>query len=52
VDPGVEWSKPDAASARTTWRSVGESFQAPFPRFTPMLAEPEDDVLAYANFHT
>src|SRR5215470_2874473 len=42
--------QPDAASARTTWRMVGDSFRARFPRLTAMLAEAEDDVLAYANF--
>src|SRR5690349_3246903 len=42
--------QPDAASARTTWRAVGDSFRSRFPRLTSMLAEAEDDVLAYANF--
>jgi putative transposase len=42
--------QPDAASARTTWRTVGESFRGRFPRPTAMLTEAEDDVLAYANF--
>lgn len=42
--------QPDAASARTTWRAVGESFRSRFPRLTTMLAEAEDDVLAYAQF--
>ncbi len=42
--------QPDAASARTTWRAVGDSFRPRFPRLTAMLAAAEDDVLAYANF--
>jgi putative transposase len=42
--------QPDAASARSTWRTVAESFRARFPRLTAMLAEAEDDVLAYADF--
>jgi len=42
--------QPDAASARTTWRAVGDSFRLRFPRLTTMLAGAEDDVLAYANF--
>jgi transposase-like protein len=42
--------QPDAASARTTWRAVGESFRSRFPRLTTMLGEAEDDVLAYADF--
>jgi putative transposase len=42
--------QPDAASARTTWRVVGDSFRSRFPRLTTMLAEAEDDVLAYADF--
>ena len=42
--------QPDASSARTTWRTVGESFRGRFPRLTSMLAAAEDDVLAYANF--
>ncbi len=44
--------QPDAASARTSWRTVGESFRGRFPRLTAMLMEAEDDVLAYANFPT
>ena len=42
--------QPDAASARTTWRAVGESFRSRFPRLTTMLAEAENDVLAYSDF--
>ena len=42
--------QPDAVAARTTWRTVGESFRTRFPRVATMLAEAEDDVLAYANF--
>jgi putative transposase len=42
--------QPDAASARTTWRMVGDSFRSRFPRLTAVMAEAEDDVLAYANF--
>jgi putative transposase len=42
--------QPDAASARSTWRTVAESFRARFPRLAAMLAEAEDDVLAYADF--
>jgi putative transposase len=42
--------QPDAAAARMTWRAVGESFRSRFPRLTSMLAEAEEDVLAYANF--
>jgi putative transposase len=42
--------QPDAASALTAWRTVGESFRVRFPRLTAMLAGAEHDVLAYANF--
>jgi putative transposase len=42
--------QPDAASARTTWRAVGDSFRSRFPRLTTMLAAAEEDVLAYAEF--
>ena len=42
--------QPDAASARTTWRAVAESFRPRFPRLSAMLTHAEDDVLAYANF--
>ena len=35
---------------RSTWRTVGESFRSRFPRLMAMLAEAEDDVLAYADF--
>ncbi len=42
--------QPDAASARQTWRTVADSFRTRFPRLTHMLAEAEDDVLAYSSF--
>ncbi len=42
--------QPDAASARSTWHAVGESFRSRFPRLTTMLCEAENDVLAYADF--
>ena len=42
--------QPDAASARTTWRTVSDSFHSRFPRLTAVMAEAENDVLAYAHF--
>lgn len=42
--------QPDAAAARSTWRTVADSFRGRFPRLAQMLVEAEDEVLAYTSF--
>ena len=42
--------QPDAAAARSTWRTVADSFRGRFPKLAHMLDEAEDEVLAYLAF--
>lgn len=42
--------QPEARSAREQWRRVAEGFRHRFPRLAELMAEAEEDVLAYAAF--
>ena len=44
------FAQPDAANTREQWRRVADNLRPRFPRLAALLAEAEDDVLAYLAF--
>jgi len=44
------FAQPDAASARTQWRTVADTFRKPYPRLAQVLDDAEGEVLAYLAF--
>lgn len=44
------FAQPDPASTREQWGRVIDNFRSRFPRLADLLAEAEDDVLAYLGF--
>lgn len=44
------FAQPDAASARTQWRTVADTFRKPYSRLAQVLDDAEGEVLAYLAF--